>query len=121
MSLQVAANKQTNKTQAIGKVKVMAFTRQQYMARECTHQEYYAQFVTPSIRGLVAAYIGTDMIKRSTDPHFNDIPLRLWDSLQDCIRPAIAAKMRELDKGGISLSDCVCVAKQAAREIKAVS
>jgi hypothetical protein len=102
-------------------------TRKQYMNKEVSHQDYYAQFVTETILDTVRSRIGTKRILKSTDPHFNDIPLQLWDNLAPAIRMTCGKSLsvsnastcsREVKLGGVSLSDCVCVAKAAAKIIK---
>lgn len=96
---------------------IKMYTRQQYMANEVTHQEYYGQFCSDSVIRLVTDRIGKDQILRSTNPHFNDIPLKQWDNLEPVIRMMVGSSIRKLN-GQVSLSDCVCVAKAAARIIK---
>jgi len=87
--------------------------------REKLHREYYAQFVTPSIRSYVERVIGKPAIKASTDRWFNDIPLRMWDMLDGFIRPHGARVNKQLNDSSMwSLSDTVCVAKEAAQQIK---
>jgi hypothetical protein len=98
-------------------------TRTEYMADKSpdAFHKYYSQFTTPSVQRLVASVIGVDRIKRSTDPDFNDIPLQEWDNLQGYILSCVGSSLAKANgSGGISLSDCVCVAKTAARIIKGV-
>lgn len=96
------------------------FTRKQYMNKECSHSEYYHQF-GKHLTGLVGNIIGVDRIKASTDEHFNDIPLAKWDGMMEPIRLSIGRLISDANgSGGISLSDCVCSAKAAARIIKGV-
>jgi len=93
------------------------FTREQYLAKECTHREYWAQFVTPSIKGTVASDFG-DSLVNSTDPYFNDIPLHRWDRFADRYKQHIARVNKALGNGHVySLSDGVCMLKEAARQI----
>ena len=47
------------------------------MNKECTHNEYYAQFVNAAVLMRVSRMIGLDKINASKDEHFNDIPLPL--------------------------------------------
>ena len=91
-------------------------TRKQYLDGECTHREYYGQFVTDRIKQTVARHIGLDKLKESTDEHFNDIPLQRWDC---CLIPGtVAGWLRKAgDVGGESLADRVCVAKEAGRQL----
>lgn len=102
------------------------FTRKQYMNHECSHSEYYAQFVTEGVIRCVAQAIGKDRIMASRDNHFNDIPLKQWDSLNGAMKSLCnqkAKKEAEPIKDNPhafmwSLSDAVCIAKEAARIIK---
>lgn len=98
-------------------------TRQEYLAantaafiaKEDTmvpHRAFFAQWVNDQTIRYVVASIGGDRIKASTDPHMNDIPLREWDVL----RPPLAAKTTDFGLSGFSLSDWVCVSKEAARQ-----
>lgn len=93
------------------------YTRAQYMANEVTHDEYYSQFVDPGVLFLVAARIGIDRIKASTNEHFNDIPLPKWDAMKEVIL-SLTLKSRKDAGEGNSLCACVCIAKAAARILK---
>ena len=90
------------------------FTRNQYINKECSHKEYYEQFVTDIVLKYVVESIGSKAILNSTDKHLNDIPLIMWDRLY--LVDAVA-RVHNITgyKGGVSLSDQVCVAKAAAR------
>ena len=90
-------------------------TRKEYMSGAATHADYYGQFVTERTRQAVAAAIGADKIRNSTDPHFNDIPLHLWDRLTTSL-PAVS--IRSVGDDYPTLAGLVCVAKEAARQIK---
>jgi hypothetical protein len=91
-------------------------TREDYMDHKATHREYYGQFITPTIVAQVARMIGKDRIMASTDPHFNDIPLREWDAFSGSAW-GLTAKMKEAGDY-LTLSAYVCVAKEAACRIK---
>lgn len=111
-------------TKASLDTKVVEFTRSQYMNKACTHQEFYIQFVTSSIRKLVETKFG-DRIRRSTNEWFNDIPLKEWDFLADITFRTMnreawrAAVCPHLDRGLLwSMSDNVCILKAAAQEIR---
>jgi hypothetical protein len=101
------------------------YNRAAYMANECTHAEYYAQFVTEGLMNAVGSAIGVARIKASTDEHLNDIPLQQWDNLQGLVKAYCGSALADSNastSGGVrslSLSDCVCVAKAAAHAIKA--
>ena len=103
----------------------VTITREQYGKGECTHEEYFGQFVTEPIKTYVCRVIGEQRIMDSFDPHFNDIPLREWDRLSPQIATMIDRdKLREAEGWRDpktfpwSLSTAVCIAKQAARIIK---
>ncbi len=94
-----------------------SFTRKEYLNRNCTHREYYSQFVTDGIKQIVKMDLGDKIIK-SEDEHFNDIPLKLWDNLGSLLvsQPFIHRRMKErgdyLTKAGL-----VCILKESARQI----
>lgn len=92
-------------------------TRQQYLDGDCTHEEYYAQFVTTGIIESVKHRIGEQRILASTDEHLNDIPLSMWDDLYPSIHLTCAAKLKQAGDG-LSLAGAVCIAKAAARKIQ---
>lgn len=94
-------------------------SRKDYMAGKVCHDVYYGQFCNEGVKSAVLHSIGKARIKRSADKHFNDIPLVMWDSMAGAIKSACGRQIAEANgTGGISMSDCVCVAKAAARIIK---
>lgn len=110
----------------------MAFTRQQYMDHECTHRQYFAQFVTPEIKAAVRSYFGADRLCASTNPHFNDIPLSKWDmftgynqfrnQFRNKLYPNLVFRntrrmLKEVGETGMAPSDLTCISKEAARQI----
>ena len=79
------------------------------------HRKYYGQFVSARTKAYVARIIGKDAILNSQDEHFNDIPLHRWDALTKGLPLAISFK----ETGDYAtLAGLVCVAKEAARQIK---
>jgi hypothetical protein len=103
-------------------MKIM-FTRKQYMDGEVSHNDYYGQFVTDGVIQLFDWAL-RDRIKKSIDPHFNDIPLRQWDQLAACLPKSVISVVCDANtsthSGGraYSLSDCVCVLKAAAKKVR---
>ena len=82
------------------------------------HRRYYGQFVTQRERDLVQDYIGIDILLGSTDPHFNDIRLAKWDALHRAVHASTWQAMRAAgDNGPVSLSNSVCLFKEAARQV----
>lgn len=90
------------------------------MNNKISHNKYYEQFGKHLIN-LVSLRIGLKRIQNSKCKHFNDIPLKEWDMLEISVRNQVGLMLREANgkAAGVSLSDCVCVAKSAARIIRA--
>lgn len=94
------------------------YTRQQYLAESYekgleAHRRYFGQFVTPGTISRVVNTIGADRIRASTDPHMNDIPLKLWDALA----PGLPGSSGFAKAGDYyTLGNGVCLAKEAARQ-----
>lgn len=95
--------------------------RSVYISNRCTHEEYYAQFVTDAVLELVAECVGLTTLRASGDQEFfNDIPLAKWDALWLALPPKeqlhLVTLAREAD-GGVSPAFKVCVFKAAARKL----
>lgn len=98
------------------------FTRKEYMStilvdRELAarlHRKYYAQFVNDRVIVRVVWTVGKENIMNSTDAHFNDVPMGLWDEAGKTAKP-FAIKFADV---GDFPSDAglVCVVKEAARQ-----
>lgn len=83
------------------------------------HREYFGQFVTEGLIQFVVQTFTIERLKVSRDPHLNDIPLREWDSLHPFYSQGFARKRQVIDpeyKGGWSISESICVLKEAARQ-----
>lgn len=81
--------------------------------------QYYSQFVTPYVTEVVRTCIGEDIIRASKDVHFNDIPIKLWDKLVPLVRHGIASKNEDINGTRcVSMCECVCTLKTAARIIR---
>lgn len=95
-------------------------TRKEYMSNYAkNHRQYFADFVTPSVIKMVKQRIGLKRILSSTDEHFNNIPLKEWDSLYDYFKPHIAKINKEKgNKHTTCYSDNTCMLKEAAKQIK---
>ena len=97
----------------------MKYTREDYMNNRVTHKEYYGQFVTEGLKNVVARRMGVDAIHASKDEHMNDIALFRWDNMDRLIpQDVIREIQRASGTKAYSLSDIVCVAKEAARQMK---
>lgn len=89
-------------------------TRKQYLNNECTHREYYGQFVTNMEKAQVKRVVGIDKLINSTDEHLNDIPLKTWDNM--ACHVGIGDELKECGDY-FTLSCIVCVNKEAARQL----
>jgi hypothetical protein len=87
------------------------------MAKECSHEEYYGQFVNTLITSVIDRRIGVKAILASDDEHFNDIPLSRWDAAG---KEFLGDARRALEAAGdiMSMASLVCIGKAAARIIK---
>lgn len=94
------------------------FTRQQYLDKECTHRQYYAQFVTAGIIKSVSNRFGKNAIVKAleTNEHLNNIDLARWDSLAITHESSLRGKMKQVGDR-YSLAGGVCVMKEAAKQI----
>ena len=89
--------------------------RKEYMDGKATHREYYAQFVTDTTKAQVVNHFGVEkLVRHSDDPHLNGIPLHFWDMLYTM--PETVAQMRRVGEA-YAPSTCVCIFKEAARQI----
>jgi hypothetical protein len=99
------------------------YTRKQYLddyryvegGPSPSFRRYYGQFVTENTRRFVVDEIGSQRLADSTDPHFNDIPLPRWDRLARAM-PYNHSVLVAAQGHGPTLSDLVCIAKEAARQ-----
>ena len=93
----------------------MTYTRKQRLNNECTHREYYAQFVNKHTIETVVRYIGEKRLLASTDQDaaFNDIPLNMWDMIH--VGPGTVKKLQDLGDI-VTLAGAVCIHKEAARQ-----
>lgn len=98
----------------------MVYTRKEYMRDSQTngpaaHRRYYGQFVNSHTISRVINAIGKDRILSSTNLHFNDIPLKEWDSL---VRGLPVAMAMQAAGDYYTISSGVCIAKEAAKQWK---
>jgi len=91
-------------------------TRKEYINKEVSHDDYYAQFVTERVIAKVSYWIGINQIIKAyqTDPHFNNIPLSQWDAV---LVPQEVADLLEEAGDYLTLAGQVCINKRAARMI----
>ena len=92
----------------------MKYTRKEYLNHECTHSEYYNQYVTDSLKNKVKDIITLTRLTMSTDEHLNDIPLKLWDNIP---MPYGIQDAMKLNGDYLTQAGIVCIAKAAARQI----
>ena len=82
------------------------------------HQQYYAQFVTDEIKSLVKRKFGVRKLvdAYTVDHHFNNIPLKKWDSLGYLIEYLDRKLIKETGQG-YSNAGATCILKEAARQL----
>lgn len=94
-------------------------TRKDYIASNCTHEEYYGQFVNNRILHIVKGKFGVEALKAAfdSDKQLNSIPLVKWDALAKySFTSDDANKMKECGDY-MTLSGQVCILKAAARQL----
>lgn len=93
-------------------------SRADYIAGNCTFSDYYRQFITPRLSEAIREKIGLNALHRSKCEHLNDIPLSKWDALfQDSQIKNEMSHALKAHGDYLSLAGCVCVAKEAARQM----
>jgi hypothetical protein len=92
------------------------FTRKDYLDGNCTHQEYYSQFVTDGIKRLVTQNFDIKTLQKQfeKDEYFNGMELRLWDKLTHLFQ---CNKVMCEHGDYATLAGRVCILKEAARQI----
>jgi hypothetical protein len=95
------------------------FTHAQYMSSPNpeSHRRYFAQFVNKSVKLYVISRIGLKTILESKDEHFNDICLKQWDNLTYFLPNIQEIRFKTVGDFN-SLSNGVCILKEAAKQIK---
>lgn len=94
-------------------------TRKQYLAGECSFDEYYGQFVSDRDRSILLSVIGEATLKKAYDEdhNFNTISLSTWDRMTPSKVPfTVAEKIRESGDYP-TLCGLVCILKAAAKQI----
>ena len=94
------------------------FTRQQYLNRECTHREYYAQFVDKQLKRDMTKFVSYELILSSEKENFNDIPLRRWDAAWSVVSTLRNKEKMKTVGDFLTPAGIVCILKEAARQIK---
>ena len=90
-------------------------TRKQYLNKECTHREYYSQFVNDWVKQQVSSHIGMEALRDSKDQYFNDTTnLKTWDRMSV---PSSAHNLMKKAGDYVTLSAIVCINKEAGRQL----
>lgn len=98
------------------------FTRQQRLNNECTHEQYWGQFVTGEHRLYVKQRFGIEKLKSAfeQDKNLNTIPLDKWDGCWGIGSPIpfmiLAMPMKDVSDY-LTPAGIVCILKEAARQI----
>lgn len=93
--------------------------RKLYMQQKISHEEFYLSFADAIAFDDLATLVPEAACK-SRDPHFNDVPLKLWDYRFVAVRTLLS---RAINQGRVSkqtdrlsAAESVCVLKAVARE-----
>jgi len=96
---------------------VVKFTRKEYLSGACTHHEYYAQFVTPRIRNIVASRVDLDKFIQDEQSHTvsgKHYAITFWDNLMPTGFPADIAEAMRRAGDYPTKAGAVCLLKCAA-------
>lgn len=92
-------------------------TRQEYLQGKATHEEYYAQFVTPEHKSRVLAGIGLLKLLKSSERFYGDVAsVDQWDRIA---QPHPQQSLDKLKECGdyMTQAGAVCILKEAARQL----
>lgn len=84
--------------------------------RTRNHREYYSQFVDIHVKMNVLKSVSMDKLLRSTDPHFNDIGLQVWDEMGRKFPHEMIQKLKSCGDF-LTAAGLVCIHKEAARQL----
>lgn len=99
-------------------VRARPYSRLDYIAGLCSHEVYYAQFVSPALVMAVAGRFGLANLKvaYAADPHLNTIPLGRWD-MANYLTQNLGVKAQLARCGDFwTQAGAVCILKEAARQ-----
>lgn len=89
-------------------------TREQYLNDECSHRDYYSQFVPDGWPEAISLMVGKKRLMKAVDDEsLNSIPLSAWGSTR---APLGASQLMEKAGDYLTLSGIVCINKEAARQ-----
>lgn len=98
------------------------FTRKEYMDKEISHKDYYAQFVTYNLQKYVVNSFTSkklSILRKEYDSGnvhlscIDAVPLKLWDNLQFSVYNLVPRSVTDSCGEVRSLSTAVCIAKAA--------
>jgi len=97
--------------------------RKDYLAGKISHEEFYLEFADAIAFDDLASLVPADACK-SRDPHFNDVPLKLWDYRFAEVRFLLS---RAINQGrvmkrsnSLSAAESACLLKEVAKDCTAV-
>jgi hypothetical protein len=94
----------------------MKFLRLNYIAGDCTKEEYYSQYVSDYVKQRVIAVIGKEALLEAPNGDMNSISIALWRAV---LSPLPVATKEKMSQAGEAPTMCaeICIAKAAAVEI----
>lgn len=74
------------------------FTRKDYMSGKCSHQDFYAQYITMSIRRFVENRYTVEFLRKcyAEDEHLNNLGMN-WMNIFDSFTRAIAPELATMN------------------------
>ncbi len=95
------------------------YTRNQYTSGQCSHNQYYDQFVTEQLKNAVSKYFTTAKLVKAydKDEYFNSISLKEWDKLSYYCESSDMRKLYAASGEYVTQAVAVCTLKQAAKHV----
>jgi hypothetical protein len=91
-------------------------SRLDYMNKKASHEQYYAQFVTPGVLNRIKNAFSRKDLEAGKDDHFNNIPLQYWNELMPVVPYEIVNKLNACGDSP-TLAGVVCILKEGARQL----
>ena len=90
-------------------------SRKKLLNGECTHRQYYGQFITIGYVKMIGSVFGYETLKTALEENENlsTIKLERWDSITV---PLGTGQLMKEQGDYLTLSAIVCIAKEGARQ-----
>lgn len=96
--------------------------RKKYLQNKISHEEFYLSFADAISFNDLATLV-LEAACKSRNPHFSDVPLKLWDYRFAAVRMLVSRAIEQghvIKKSNVlSAKEAVCILKAVARECAA--